>query len=217
VAGRFRILVADDHALIRELLARYLNEQKDMEVIAQAADTDATLRQAVLTKPDLILLDITMPGGGGIAILPDLRRQNPAMRVLIVTMHDEPSYLRAALAAGANGYVVKSSPPAALLDAIRMVCQGERYIDESMSDYVPAKSSRRSKRAPIDSLSDREREVLIGLAHGFRYQTIADQIRVSVKTIETYRSRLVAKLGFKSRADLVRFAIEAGILGNPES
>jgi DNA-binding NarL/FixJ family response regulator len=211
---RIRILIADDHALLRETLAQYLDSQPDMRVVAEAGTASATVEQAAVSDPHIILLDITMPGGSGISIIPELRQRAGGSRIVIMTMHDEPSYLRAAVAAGVEGYLVKSSPPTVLLEAVRAVKRGERFIDESMKAYLVAMPAddQGPDNAPIMRLSERERQVLIGLAQGLRYQTIAEQLGVSVKTVETYRSRLTAKLGFKTRADLMRFAIESGIL-----
>jgi len=213
---RIRILIADDHALLRETLAQFLNSQADMRVVGEAGTASATVNQATVTDPEVILLDITMPGGSGISIIPELRRLSLGVRIIIMTMHDEPSYLRAAVAAGVEGYLVKTSSPAVLLEAIRAVKRGERFIDESMRHHLVAMPAEEQgvESAPITRLSERERQVLTGLAQGLRYQTIAEQLGVSVKTVETYRSRLTAKLGFKTRADLMRFAIESGILTN---
>lgn len=212
---RIRLMLADDHVLLRETLKLFLDTQPDLEVVAEAGTAEETLEKGA-SNPNVVLLDITLPDRSGIAILPELRQKYPGSRVLIVTMHAEPSYLRAALAAGAAGYLVKTASPSELLEAIRMVNRGERYIDVSMRQHVtePEKVVRSPGSAPITRLSNREREVLNGLARGMRYQAIADTIGVSVKTVETYRSRLTAKLGFKNRADLMRFAIESGILSS---
>jgi two-component system, NarL family, response regulator NreC len=161
-----------------------------------------------------VLLDVAMPGGSGIGALPELRRRINGARVIMVSEHAEPSYLRAAMAAGAAGYILKNSHAAELLEAIRAVHHGETYIDMPLREYAtePAPAPRSPESAPITRLSDRERQVLQSLAQGLRYQAIAEKMGVSVKTVETYRSRLTAKLGFKNRADLMRFAIESGIL-----
>jgi DNA-binding NarL/FixJ family response regulator len=215
---RIRLLLADDHALLREALKPPLNSQPDMEVAAEAATAAETLRQAMAVDPHIILLDITFPDRSGISLLPDLRQRCPSSRVVMLTMHDDPTYLRSALAAGAAGYVVKSSRLNVLLDAIRTVQRGEAFVDPSMRQHETelAKSTRSAETAPIARLSDREREVLGWLTRGLRYQAIAEKMGISVKTVETYRSRLTTKLGFKSRADLMRFAIESGLLADPK-
>jgi DNA-binding NarL/FixJ family response regulator len=208
-----RILIVDDHAMFRQALRLYLNSQSGIETIGEAASADEGLQQAVASCPDVILLDITMPGGSGLAILPQLRQRCPDSRVLMVTMHNEPSYLRAALAAGALGYVVKTSTLPVLVEAIRAVRRNETCVDPSMRDISIQRSTpaRGPETAPIARLSERERQVLNYLAHGLRYQAIAEKIGVSVKTVETYRGRLKAKLGFKTREDLMRLALEMGI------
>ncbi len=215
---RIRILLADDHALFRETLKLFLQSQPDVEVVGEAGTADEALQKAIAQCPDIILLDITMPGQSGIAILPQLQKICPNSRVVMVTEHDEPSYLRAALAAGASGYVVKTSPPAILLDAIRAVRLKETYVDPSMRHITNERTPpvRGGAAAPFARLSDRERQVLKLLAQGLRYQDIADKIGVSVKTVETYRSRLKAKLGFTNREELVRIALESGILSGPD-
>jgi DNA-binding NarL/FixJ family response regulator len=211
-----RILLVDDHALLREVLTYYLRTQTDIQVVGEAGTAEEGMRAAVATQPNVVLLDVTMPGGGGIGAVPELRRHLPGTRVVILSDHDEPSYLRAAQAAGAAGYMLKSSHLADLLDAVRAVHQGESYVDMPLREHAtePAPAPRSPDAAPIARLSDREREVLLSLAQGLRYQAIAEKMGVSVKTVETYRSRLTAKLGFKNRADLMRFAIESGLLAN---
>jgi two-component system response regulator NreC len=213
---RTRILLADDHSLLRDALRPYLQSQPDLDVVAEAGSAEEALRRTAETAPDVVLLDVVMPGGGGIGAVPELRRQNPGARVLILSEHAEPSYLRAALAAGASGYVLKASPASVLLEAIRAVRAGDTYVDEPMRPHLadPPPNNRAHNTAPITRLSERERQVLVWLAQGLRYQAIAERMGVSVKTVETYRSRLTAKLGFKNRADLRRFAIESGILAN---
>lgn len=209
---RSRILIADDHALFREALTPLLNAQADFEVVAQAANAEETLRLTQEVKPKVVLLDIKFPDRSGISVLPSMRELSPSTRVLMLTMHDEPTFLRAALAAGAAGYVVKSSPFSVLLEAIRTVREGQSFIDPSLRAFEIEPAST-LERPPITRLSERERQVLIGLAQGLRYQTIADQMGISVKTVETYRGRLTTKLGFQDKADMIRFAIESGIMG----
>ena len=215
---RTRLLLVDDHALFRDTLRDFLHSHSGCQVIGEAATTEDGLRLASADCPDLILLDITLPGGSGIGGLPAFRRQCPDTPVLIVTMHDDSAYLRSALAAGASGYVVKSSRSDVLLEAIRTVRRGELFIDPPMRSSMresPAASP--SGAPPVARLSDRERQVLQGLASGSSYRTIAERMGVSIKTVETYRTRLTRKLGFTSREDLVRFAIETGLLTPSES
>ncbi len=214
---RIRVLLVEDHTLLRETLRDRLSREPDLEVAAEAANADEALRLSRAVNPDVILLDLTLPDQSGIAVLPELRKQCPDSRVLVITVHNEPSYLRAAIASGASGYLVKTANASVLLDAIRATRRGEVFIDPSMRAHLSdiAKPLKMVEVAPISRLSDREREVLVGLAQGLKYQEIAAKMGVSVKTVETYRTRLTTKLGFKNRADLMRFAIESGILHQP--
>lgn len=211
---RIHILLGDHHTLLRETLSSYLRSQPDMEIVGEAATADGVLQQSIVHCPDIVLLAISLPGKSGLSILPELRQHCPDTKVVVVTAHDEPSYLRAAIAAGATGYVVKTSSPTILLEAIQVVWQGQEFIDPSLRQHSieTKKTVRGPEMAPAARLSDRERLVLRLLAEGLRYQAIADKMGIRVKTVETYRSRLTAKLGLKSREDLVRFALESGIL-----
>jgi DNA-binding NarL/FixJ family response regulator len=162
------------------------------------------------------LVDISMPGSGGIKAIERIREAAPATRVLVLTMHDMPAYLRAALAAGASGYVVKRSADSALLAAIRDVHRGRTALDPGLAASVVQSGLRRrgaTGTSPTALLSQREREVLELVAQGYTNQQIADHLGLSVKTVETYRARLVEKLGLQSRAELVRYALDSGLFG----
>lgn len=218
---RIRIILADDHTLFREPLKLFLESQPGLVVVGAAGSADEALQQAIVLQPDIVLLDITMPGQSGIAILPQLHASCPDTRVIIVTDHAEASYLRSALAASSVGYVLKTSPTAALLEAIHSVMRNALFIDPALRGIRDARAgpARGGGAAPFTRLSERERQVLKLLAQGLRYQDVAAKIGVSVKTVETYRSRLKAKLGFTSREDMVRIALESGVLtaADPEA
>ena len=184
-----------------------LEVQHDMAVAGEAGDGVEVLQKARELQPDVVLMDLSMPGPGSGDVIRQVLRACPSTRVLILTMHDDPAYLAAALSAGAAGYVVKKVADSELVQAIRAVHAGRTFVD--LTQTTPPTSQR-----PKD-LSQREREVLRLLAQGHSNQQIADRIRVSVKTVETYRTRLSEKLGLKGRAELYRFAVESGIL-NPE-
>lgn len=192
-----------------------INSQPDMEVVGETADVPDTLRKAVAIRPDVALVDITMPGGNVIEAIERIRRESPRTRVLVLTMHDDPSYARAVLAAGASGYVVKEVDSSELLSALRAVHRGRTFVDlgrggsaaSLLSESAPA------RRGPARRfLSRREREVLELVAQGHTNQQVADRLSLSVKTVETHRARLAEKLGLKTRAELVRFALETGLL-----
>jgi DNA-binding NarL/FixJ family response regulator len=215
---KIRILIADDHAILRAGLRLLINDQPDMEVVGEAADGHEALRQTRQANPDVLTLDLTMPGSGGLKTLEGLRQACPQTRVLVLTMHEDPSYLRAALAAGVSGYVVKSAVDAELLAAIRSVAQGRTFVTITLSDrgthqvLGDTAVTAVAPRAPVKLLSSREQEVLKRLAQGYTNNEVGTQLCLSVKTIETYRARLADKLGSRSRADLTRYALEMGLL-----
>ena len=216
--AKIRVLIVDDHAIVRTGLRMLINPQPDMEVVGEVADGHEALRQAREANPDVLTLDLTMPGGGGLKTLEGLRLACPQMRVLVLTMHEDPSYLRAALAAGASGYVAKSAVDAELLAAIRSIAQGRTFVTITLSDRGTHQVlggtavTGVAPRAPVKLLSSREQEVLKLLAQGYTNKEVGTQLCLSVKTIETYRARLADKLGSRSRADLTRYALEMGLL-----
>jgi DNA-binding NarL/FixJ family response regulator len=219
--AKIRVLIVDDHAIVRAGLRLLINNQPDMEVVGEAADGHEALRQAREANPDVLTLDLTMPGGGGLNALERLRQACPQTRVLVLTMHEDPSYLRAALAAGATGYVAKSAVDSDLHAAIRSVAQGRTFVTMNLSErgthQVLADWGTRTAsapRAPVQLLSPREQEVLKLLAQGYTNQEVGTRLCLSVKTIETYRARIMDKLGLRSRADLTRYALEMDLL-NP--
>jgi two-component system, NarL family, response regulator NreC len=219
--SKIRVLIADDHAILRSGLRLLVNAQADMEVVAEAPDGEQAVEAARQTKPDVALLDLTMPRLGGVRALQEIVRTCPQTRVLVLTMHDDPAYLRSVLAAGASGYVLKRSVDAELLAAVRAVHRGGTFVDPSLANVlvqdVLANAGAKGPRArPASILSDRELQVLRLVARGYSSQQISKQILVGVKTVETYRSRLAQKLGLKTRSDLVRFAVQMGLL-TPET
>ena len=215
---RIRVLIADDHAVLRAGLRLLIGAQSDMEVVGEAGDGPATVRSAQVTAPNVVLLDLSMPGTRSMQTIEQLVRLAPSARVLVLTMHDDRAYLQAALHAGASGYIVKKAADVELLTAIRAVHQGRSFVDLTRpGEPAPGQQIQRVSRDSLPaghprSLSRREAEVLRLLAQGYTNQEAADQLAVSVKTIETHRKRLSDKLGLKSRAQLFRFAIEGGLL-----
>jgi DNA-binding NarL/FixJ family response regulator len=197
-----------------------INAQPDLEVVAEAATGEEALRLAREAKPDVVLMDLSMPGAGGIDATAEIRRACPATRVLVLTMHDDPAYLRSVLAAGASGYLLKRAADTELLSAIRITHRRGTFLDPSLAGAVVEEAFGRRTRPgkgdrPGDTLSDREREVLRLVAEGHTNQQVADRLKLSIKTVETYRARLMEKLGLRSRADLVRYALSTGILTSP--
>jgi two-component system response regulator NreC len=213
--SKIRVLLADDHAVLRAGLRLLVNHQQDMEVVAEAGTFGEAIRLAKITKPDVITLDLTMPDGNGMDKIEQICRECTTTRVLVLTMHDDPAYLRASLSAGASGYVVKKAADTELLSAIRAVHDGRAFVDldfRGPRSQAALALTRDRADAAADPLSDRERLVLERLAQGHTNQAIAEQLDLSVKTIESYRARLLKKLGLRSRADIIRYAVETGLL-----
>ena len=212
---RIRVLIADDHSVLRAGLRMLLGAQRDIEVVGEAADGLEVSSRARELRPDIVLLDLSMPGPRSGDVIRQVLRACPTTRVLILTMYDDVAYLRSALSAGAVGYLVKKAADTELISAIRAVHSGRTFVDLThTTGEAPVSLSHESagQGETPKKLSRREREVLRMLAQGHSNQQIADQIRLSVKTVETYRTRLSEKLGLKGRAELFRFASEFGIL-----
>lgn len=213
-----RVVIADDHPILRSGLRQLIDSQADLEVIGEASTRAEAVLQARQLQPDVLTLDLTMPDGNGLEIIGHLYHACDHLRVLVLTMHNDPAYLRAALAAGAAGYVVKTAADTELLSAIRAVAQGRVFVDLNLSqEGVRAALGTGSKALSFDHkeptlLSARERQVLERIAIGHSNQEIADQLFLSVKTIETYRARVMTKTGARGRADLVRYAIETQMI-----
>lgn len=209
-------MLVDDHAVLRSGLRLLIDAQQDMRVVGEAGTLLQALDTAQSIKPDVITLDLSMPGTHGLAGIERLRAASPASKVLILTMHEDASLVRSALAMGAAGYVVKSVADTELITAIRAVAGGRLFVDSgNRSQQTLAMGSTHTSVAPVDTLSDREREVLVAIAKGFTNQQVADDMHLSVKTVESYRARLMKKLNLSSRADLVRLALEMGVLRDP--
>ena len=215
-----RVLLADDHAVLREGLRALLENEPDLEVVGQAEDGVDCCAQIWDLVPDVAIVDINMPGCSGIEVLEELRDRSLKTRVLILTMHDDPEYLRRVIALGGAGYVLKQAASDELLTAIRTVYDGGVYLHPDhalmLADGVLNDDSSETeideRHTRFDSLSDREAEVFRLVAFGYRNKEIADMAHLSVKTVETYKARLMTKLDITSRTALVRYALEMGIL-----
>jgi DNA-binding NarL/FixJ family response regulator len=212
------VLIADDHAVLRTGLRMLIGAQPDLKVVGEAADGTETVDRARELEPDVVLLDLSMPGPPITATIERLVRLDPSPRVLVLTMHDDPVYLRTALHAGAAGYVVKKAADVELLTAIRVIHRGGSFVNLTRPGEPAAADEARHlpRESPAAGLprplSHREIEVLRLLAQGHTNQEAADRLAVSVKTIETHRKRLGDKLGLRSRAELFRFAVESRLL-----
>ena len=218
--SKIRVLIADDHAVLRAGLNMLLNAQPDIEVIGEAADGDEAISKTLELKPDVLLLDITMPGKGGIEVIRKLKAEASPTAILVLTMHEDEDYFRETLSSGALGYIPKKAADAELISAIRIVHSGQVFLYPSLTKNLVKEliySGAFEKEAGSDSygrLSRREREVLQLVAQGYTNQQMADRLFLSVKTIETYKTRVMEKLDLHSRVELVRFALQRGLLAN---
>jgi DNA-binding NarL/FixJ family response regulator len=212
--SRIRVLVADDHALLRDGLTALLRSAADIEVVGEAASGEEAIAACERVRPDLVLMDVAMPGLGGLEATLAIRRQHPAVRVLVLTQHENPEYVRRFIKAGAAGYVLKRSAGADLARAIRAVMEGGLVLDPAIARTVvdEAGSASPSGDAAYESLTSREKQVLKLVAEGRSNKEVADVLEISVKTAMTHREHLMQKLGVHNRTDLIRFAIRAGVI-----
>jgi len=216
---KIRVLIVDDHAIVRAGLRLLISGQEDMTVVGEAGSTQDGIDAAERLTPDVALIDLSLPGEGGIEAIRRLRRTRPRVRTVALTMHDDPAYLRSVRSAGGSGYVVKRAADSELLAAIRAVSEGKSFVSPMLAEAEAQEAASsdpqisEAAEAALARLSARERQVLVLLAHGHTHSEMAEQLGISVKTVETHRARLSEKLGLKSRSDLVRLALDAGLVG----
>jgi DNA-binding NarL/FixJ family response regulator len=207
-----RVLIVDDHAVVRAGLRLLVDAEDDLETVAEAGTVRDAIFEARTTAPDLVLMDVTMPGESGLEGVPKLLHEHPDLRVLILSMQDDPRYVREAFAVGASGYVLKEAADREVVAAIREVASGGRYVHPELGARLVAAEADALRQAEEDPLSDREREVLALLAHGYTNQEIAKQLYISVRTAETHRAHVMQKLRLSTRAELVSYALANGLL-----
>ncbi len=207
-----RIVIADDHAIVRQGLRRLIEEHSDLRVVAEAADSTDLLDIVRQEPPDIVIMDLSMPGRPGLDLVKDLHAEFPQLPILVLSLHPEEHYALRTLHAGARGYVPKSSSSDELILAIRRVAEGRRYLTPSLADLILDDMSRTNEQPPHTQLSDREFQVLVGLASGRSVTELAEQMSISFKTVSTYRARLLTKLHLRSNADLTAYAIEHSLL-----
>jgi DNA-binding NarL/FixJ family response regulator len=211
-AAAIRVLIVDDHPIVRSGLRRVLEREGDIEPVGEAASGGEALFQARDLKPDVVLLDVVMGDQSGLEVLPMLLHEHPAVKVLMLSMLDDPRYVREAFDAGASGYVLKEAADIEVVAAVREVARGRRYVSSELGARLITGEADAARRAEVDPLSNREREVLRLLALGYTNQEIAAQLYVSVRTAETHRAHIMQKLRLQSRSELVRYAIVQGLL-----
>ena len=207
-----RLAIADDHPIVREGLRRIVSEDGGLSVAGEAATAHDLFRLLASAAVDLVLLDVSMPGATFIETLRTLRDRHPTVKVLVLSAYPEDQWALRALQCGASGYLTKDHSPEQLVEAIRRVARGRRYVSESMAERLAGMAVESRTRAPHETLSDREFEVLRALGSGLMVKEVARNLGLSTKTVSTYRARLLEKMGLTSKADLVRYVIAHGLL-----
>ena len=210
--GKIRVLIVDDHAVLRSGLHLLLDAQSDIEVVGEAGDVREAVFETRDKKPDVVLMDVVMPGQTGIEGVPLVLKEAPEAKVLVLSMQDDPRYVREAFAAGAAGYILKEAVDAEVVGAIQRVAAGDNYVHPALGARLVAAEAEAKAREEADPLSDREREVMRLLALGHTNQEIAKMLYISVRTAETHRAHIMQKLRLSTRAQLVRYAIDQGLL-----
>jgi two-component system, NarL family, response regulator NreC len=211
------IVIADDHAMVRAGLRLLLEADPGLRVVAEAGDVDGALEQTRTHGPAVVLLDLNMPGTRTLPAIPRFFEAAPGVAVVVLTMYEEPAFAREAMKAGASGYVLKEAADTEVVAAVRAVVAGEQYINPALGARLVSADADARKRAELDPLSDREREVLRLLALGHTNQEIAQMLYISVRTAETHRMHIMQKLHLSSRAELVRYALAEGLVGEEAS
>lgn len=207
-----RIAIADDHPIVREGLRRIASAGVGISVTGEASTAAELFRLLAQAAVDVVLLDVSMPGSTLVETLADLRGRHPSIKVLVLSVHPEDQWAVRALRAGASGYLTKDRSPEQLVEAIRRVARGGKYVSEALAEKLAGLVDHGSPRAAHERLSDREFEVLRALGSGMAVKDVAEQLNLSAKTISTYRARLLDKMGLTSRADLVRYVMEHDLL-----
>jgi DNA-binding NarL/FixJ family response regulator len=207
-----RVIIADDHAAVRRGVKDILADEADMEIGAEASTSQELLELVRKQAWDAVVLDISLPGRSGLEVLSELKQEHPSLPVLVHTMHAEDQFAVRALRAGAAGYLTKDSPPTELVKALRKIVAGGKYVGQSLAEKLAVNVDANIDRAPHEALSDREFQILRLLASGKTVSAIADELSLSVKTISTYRSRILGKMKMKNNAELMRYALQQKVV-----
>lgn len=215
MTDEIRVLIADDHAVVREGISSVLNAGEGFSVVAAASNGEEALQLAMEHRPDIVVLDISMPGKTGLEVAAELRKALPQTRVLMLSIHDHSEYVMESIRAGADGYLRKDAAPAELREALRAVHRGESFysapVARQLGEAVRAAADRDARRTRLESLSGREREVLQGIVNGETNKEIAARLGISPRTVETHRESVMRKLEIRTVAGLTRFAVEMGL------
>ncbi len=207
-----KILIADDHAIVREGLKQIISETPDMVVAAEASNGEDVLEKVSANKYDVVLLDISMPGRSGLDILRQLKIEKPKLPVMMLSVHPEEQYAVRALRAGASGYLTKESAPDELIAAIRKISQGRKYVSSSLAEKLAVELGINVKKSRHEVLSDREFQVMLMIASGKTVKEIAEELSISVKTSSTYRARILEKMKMKNNAEIIYYAVKQGLI-----
>lgn len=208
MSNKIHVLIADDHAIVRQGLKQILSETEDLIITGEADDGSEALQLARIQPWDIFLLDVSMPNRNGIDTLKQLKKEFPRLPVLILSMHPEEQYALRALKAGASGYLTKQSAPEQLVNAIRHVASGKKYVSPAVAQQLIEALSDDTDKLPHERITDREYQVLVMIAAGKSQTQIADKLNLGVATVSTYRARLLEKMGLKSTAELIRYGLE---------
>jgi two-component system invasion response regulator UvrY len=212
-----RLIIADDHPIVREGLRHVVSQSNDIRVVGEAEDGEAALELCRTMRADVILLDVSMPGPGVLELIPRLKEIQPLMHILILSVHPEQHYGRRVFQAGADGYLTKSHSPQALGTAIRTVYAGRKYITTTLAEELAVDLGRSREGEPHERLSNREYQVFLQLGAGNSVHSIAEQLRLSPKTVRTYKSRILEKTELKSTADLIFYAVQRGLVSSEKA
>jgi DNA-binding NarL/FixJ family response regulator len=209
------IIIADDHLLFREGVKRILSETSDIAVVEEAGNGQELLEKTGMKKYDVILLDISMPGRSGLDVIKQLRSDNPDIPILVLSMHPEAEYAERVLKAGASGYLVKECTPDELIEAIRKVSKGKKYVTPSLAEILACNLDIKTSGLPHEALSDREYEIMCMIASGKTVKEIAGELSLSRKTISSHRAHILEKMGMKNNAQLTHYAIQNHLVDSP--
>jgi two-component system, NarL family, invasion response regulator UvrY len=207
-----RLLIADDHAVVRQGIRQILTDAPEVQVVAEAATGMEALELMRDADIDLVILDLSMPGLSGLDIVRQMKQDRPLVRILVLSVHPEEQYAVRVMKAGASGYLTKDSAPEELISAVRHIAAGHKYVTATLAERLALELDNASDKLPHQSLSDREYEVMLLVAEGLKVQEIADRLSLSVKTVSTYRTRLLQKMRMRNNADVVRYAVREGLV-----